>query len=366
MKAIAIIPGTKELKWIERDEPVIKNPDEVKLKVLEVGICGTDRDIARGGRSSAPRGEKELIIGHEMLGEVEEIGNSVTAFKKGDLAVVTVRRGCGKCSSCLHERSDMCYSKDYSERGIKDLHGFQAAHVVDQERFIVKVPSCLRSCGVLCEPMSVVEKGIEELINIQKVRLSDWSNPQEIKNKQALVVGLGPIGLLACVILRLKGMKVYGQDIVPSDSIRAKIVEEIGGTYIDGRTLKYKDMPAKLGQIDLIIEAAGIAQISFHLLEALGVDGGIVFTGVPDPHGAVTVPGGCLIHDLVLKNQVMLGSVNAAKKHWDLAIRDLEQANEKWGSAISKLISSRVPCDRFHQAISEDSKEEIKRVLTWE
>ena len=362
MKAIAIIPGTKELKWIERDEPVIRNPDDVKLKVLEVGICGTDREISRGGRSSAPRGEKELIIGHEMLGEVEEVGKNVTLFKKGDLAVVTVRRGCGKCSSCLHERSDMCYGEDYSERGIKDLHGFQSTHVVDQEKFIVKVPASLRSCGVLCEPMSVVEKGIDELINIQRGRLSDW---QDLKNKQALVVGLGPIGLLACILLRLRGMKVLAQDIVPSDSLRAKIVEEIGGTYVDGRNLKYKDMPARLGQIDLIVEAAGIAQASFHLLEALGADGGIVFTGVPEPHGAVTVPGGSMIHDLVLKNQVMLGSVNAGKQHWEHAIRDLEEAHNKWGKTISKLITSRLPSDRFEQAISEDSKAEIKRVLTW-
>lgn len=365
MKAIAIVPGTKELKWIKRDEPAIKNPDEVKLKVLEVGICGTDREISRGGRSRAPHGEKELIIGHEMLGEVKEVGKNVTAFKVGDLAVVTVRRGCGTCACCLKERADMCYGEGYAERGIKDLHGFQAEYVVDQEKFLVKVPASMRSCGVLCEPMSVVEKGIEELLSIQKARLPDWSSPEEIKNKQALVVGLGPIGLLACIVLRLRGFRVYGQDIVAPDSARAKIVEEIGGTYIDGHNLKYKDIPSKFGQIDLIVEAAGLAQLSFHLLDALGVNGGAVFTGVPEPHGTVTVSGGTLIHDLVMKNQVILGSVNAGKKHWELAISDLEKAKEKWGKTIEKFISSRLSCDQFQQAISEDSKEDIKKVLTW-
>ena len=364
MKAISIIPGTKDLRLIECVEPQVRLKDEVKLKVLEVGICGTDREIARGGRAASPPGEKELIIGHEMLGQVEEVGSNVTSFKKGDLAVVTVRRGCGKCVSCLKDRADICYSGGYGERGIKGLHGFQAEYVVDQEKFLVKVPHSLRSWGVLCEPMSVVEKAIEECLCIQKGRLADWSK-EEIYQKQALVVGLGPIGLLACMVLKLRGFKVYGQDVVSSDSKRGKIVEEIGGTYIDGRNLKYLDLSTQLGQIDLVLEAVGAAKLSFDLLEALGENGAAIFTGIPEPHMSFTVPGAYLMHHLVMKNQLILGSVNAAKKHWESAICDLQLIQERWEVPLTALISSRLPYQLFQEAIFEDPKDEIKRVLTW-
>jgi glucose 1-dehydrogenase len=329
-----------------------------------VGICGTDREIARGGRATSPSGEKELIIGHEMLGRVEEVGSNVTSFKKGDLAVVTVRRGCGRCGSCLNDRADICYFGGYAERGIKGLHGFQTEYVVDEEKFLVKVPSSLRSCGVLCEPMSVVEKAIEECLCIQKNRLADWSGEQ-IDQKQALVVGLGPIGLLACMALKLRGFKVYGQDIVSCDSKKAKIVEEIGGTYIDGSNLKYQDLSTRLGQIDLLIEAVGIAKLSFDLLEALGENGAAVFIGIPEPHTSFTVSGGYLMHHLVMKNQLLLGSVNAAKKHWESAICDLQRIHEKWEKALTALISSRLPYPSFLEAVCEDPKDEIKMVLVW-
>ncbi|MFI5334281.1 MAG: alcohol dehydrogenase catalytic domain-containing protein, partial [Chlamydiales bacterium] len=255
MKVITLNPKTRQLRIGERPEPQIKGDHEVKLKILEVGICGTDREEVAGGRAFPPPGEAEIILGHETIAEVVEVGSKVTHFKKGDFAAITVRRGCGKCSACLGSRADLCYSGNYTERGIKGEHGFNAEFVLEEERYLVKVPPELKFYGVLTEPMSVVEKAIDELLNIQQARLADWKDASLFKHKKALVAGLGPIGLLACFALRLQGFQLFGLDIVDPGTTRTSILEEIGGTYLDGRKIKASEIPEKIGQIDLILEA---------------------------------------------------------------------------------------------------------------
>ena len=160
MKAIAIVPGTAGSRLVERPEPSITKPDEVKVRIIRVGICGTDREEVSGGRAQAPDGQTELVIGHEMLGQVVSAGSSVTRVKAGDYAVFTVRRGCGECACCLMNRTDMCQTGKYRERGIRGLDGYQTEYVVDQEQYIVRVPPELEPVGVLMEPLSVVEKAI--------------------------------------------------------------------------------------------------------------------------------------------------------------------------------------------------------------
>src|SRR5690348_12752806 len=140
MKAIALKPGTTEIALADYPEPAIQSPDEVKIKIWHVGICGTDREEAEGGRADAPQGSDKLDIGHEMLGQVMETGSSVTNVKKGDFAVFTVRRGCNQCRACLNNRSDLCYPGNYTERGIKGADGYQAEFVVDKEQYLVKLP----------------------------------------------------------------------------------------------------------------------------------------------------------------------------------------------------------------------------------
>lgn len=361
MKVLSLIPGTSHVELIDAEEPQILHPDEVKLKVLEVGICGTDRELAAAGRAIAPLGEDHLILGHEMLGEVVEIGSAVTRFKLKDHAVVVVRRSCGGCKACLNNRADMCYGEGYLERGIKGKHGFQAEYVVDKEQFLVNVPTSILPYGVLCEPMSVVEKALDEILKIQRVRLPDWTAAEDLAEKKVLVVGLGTIGLLAAIAIRLLGFKVYGIDIVPPTSKRVQLLEEIGGTYINGLSTPYPEIP----KVDLLIEAAGIAKLDFELFQVLGTNGGYVITGLPDPKAVFPISGGHLIHELVLKNQVILGSVNAGEKHWRHAIDDLCLAQKKWPGVISKLITNRLPKERFRELLGKVSEEEIKCVLVW-
>src|ERR1017187_3903081 len=166
VKAIAIVPGIAGSRLVERPEPSIATQDEVKIRMIRVGICGTDREEVFGGRAQARDGQTELVIGHEMFGQVVGIGSAVTRVRSGDYAVFTVRRGCGECASCLMNRADMCQTGRYRERGIRGLDGYQTEYVVDQEQYIVGVPAELEPVGVLMEPLSVVEKAIDEALSV--------------------------------------------------------------------------------------------------------------------------------------------------------------------------------------------------------
>lgn len=366
MKAIAIIPGKGNLQLVDQPEPEIVHPGDVKVEMMQVGICGTDRHQALGGNIDAPKGTNGLVIGHEMLGRVIEIGEEVMNFQPGDFGVFTVRRGCGKCYPCLHGRSDMCHTGEYLERGIKGLHGFQAERVVDHARYLVKVPTEIASLGVLTEPMSVVEKAIDEAEKIQDTRFPEIAAKESwLKGKRVLVAGLGAIGLLASFALRLRGAEVLGLDIVDEDSNRPKLFKEIGGKYIDGRTISTLDIDEHCGHIDLIFEATGVEKLGFELIDALGINGIYVLTGIPHGIRPVDITGANLMRQMVLKNQVLLGSVNASVEHYRLAIDDLEKAQETWPGAIKKVLTGIYPYAMFDEVLLSHPSSEIKTVLEW-
>ena len=246
MKAIAIVPGTPGAFVVERPDPVVTAPDGVKLRVLSVGICGTDREEVSGGRARAPDGQRELVIGHEMLGQVISVGTAVTRVAAGDYAVLTVRRGCGRCASCGMGRSDMCQTGEYRERGIRGLDGYQTEYVADSERHVVRVPSALAPVGVLIEPLSIVEKAIDEALRLQIVRRPDAATmPDWIVGRRCLVAGLGPVGLLAAMVLVLRGARVYGLDVVDATTARPAWLRELGGEYIDGRRVPAAESRAR-------------------------------------------------------------------------------------------------------------------------
>jgi glucose 1-dehydrogenase len=366
MKAIAIIPGTSTVKLVDRDEPEVKNADEVKLQVLRVGICGTDREEVSGGRADAPKGKKELVIGHEMFGRVVDTGKNVTRVKSGDFAVFTVRRSCKECLPCRMNRPDMCRTGDYLERGIKGLDGYQTEFVVDTEQYIVQVPAELSAIGVLCEPLSVAEKAIEEAVKVQQSRLPDApATPAWLHGRRCLVAGMGPIGLLAAMALRLRGAEVYGLDIVDSNTARPRWLAGIGGTYIDGRQIPADKVDDSLGAMDLIFESTGVASLEFNLLDALAIDGVYVLTGIPGGDRPLKIHGAELIRQLVLWNQVMLGSVNAARDHFQMAVDDLFHAKALWGNHVNGLITQSVPHVQYSDAFDKHGVDQIKTVIEW-
>lgn len=365
MKAIAIKPGTKNAFITERPEPVITAPDEVKLKILQVGICGTDREEVAGGRADAPPGTHELVIGHENFGKVVETGSAVTTVKAGDYAMFTVRRDCEPCICGSH--NDMCIKGDYTERGIKGQDGYQVAYAVDKERYLIPIPEKIKHIGVLAEPMSVSEKAINESVRIQCARLPEAGSPDTwLEGKKTLVAGLGPIGLLAAFILRLRGAEVYGLDIVDASTLRPTLLTTIGGHYVDGRKVKTEDLDDTLGQIDMIFEATGVASLEFELIDALGINGIYVLTGIPSGERPLSIIGAPLLQQVVLKNQVFLGSVNASIADFAKGIEELSAAHEKYPDAISRVVTSHIPVDNFQDVFDHHDVNEIKSVIEWE
>lgn len=365
MKAIAITPGVPAAELLEIPEPQITASNQVKVRILEVGICGTDREEVTGGRADAPEGSRHLVIGHEMFGEVVETGAEVDTVTKGDFAVFTVRRGCGECEPCKNNRSDMCYTGKYTERGIKSVHGFETEYVVDEEHNVIKVPESAKTIGVLAEPMSVAEKAIDEALKIQMARLNKIADEDWFSGKRVVVAGVGAIGILAAIALRLRDAEVIGIDIVDENSKRPSILKKIGGSYLNSKNIKIEHLDDTLGQVDFIFEAAGVPQLGFDLIDALGNNGIYVMTGIPGEGKPVCIPGAETMAQLVLKNQIIMGSVNASRLHFEMGIRDLERARNKWGNVINELITTRINYTEFDRALNFRSPDDIKTVIVW-
>ena len=366
MKAISLKPGTSDVTLAEIPEPMISAPDEIKIRVREVGICGTDREEVSGGRADAPPGKKRLIIGHEMFGEVVDVGSQVKKVKPGEFGLFMVRRGCGKCKACMNGRSDMCYTGDYTERGIKGADGYQAEYVVDKEEYFVKVPREMKEIGVLTEPMSVAVKAIDEASTIQQQRLKDFEKEDNwFYGKKALIAGIGPIGLMAAFALRLRGAQVIGMDVVDEDSLRPGILKQIGGTYVDGRKVDITNFDDQCGEVDFVFEATGIAKLQIELIDTLGMNGIYVITGIPSGERPLSIPAASLMKQLVLKNQVVVGSVNASFNHFQLAVAALNSSLKKWPRAIRSVITERISFQNFNEALHKHSADEIKVVVEW-
>jgi len=366
MKAIAVIPGTKTIRIVEREEPHVSDPHQVKVRIVRVGICGTDREEAGGGRARAPEGMADLVIGHEMLGRVVEAGKDVQRVKPGDYCVLTVRRGCGTCLPCLMRRTDMCTTGGFRERGIWGLDGYQAEYIVEDEEYALHVPPELEATGVLTEPLSVAEKAIDEAVRIQSSRLPDApATPEFLHGRRCLVAGLGPIGLLAGLALRLRGAEVYGLDVVDPGSPRPAWLERIGGRYIDARKIPPDRVDMAAGPMELILEATGVPSLAFNLLDALGVNGVYVLTGIPGGDRPLEIAGADLMRRLVLRNQVMVGSVNAARDHYQMALDDLGVAALRWGDHVAKLITGRHRSSESENVLRTHGPEEIKEVIEW-
>jgi threonine dehydrogenase-like Zn-dependent dehydrogenase len=366
MKAITVVPQTTNVELKTVADPAIISPNQIKMQVWEVGVCGTDREEAEGGRAEAPAGKKDLVMGHEMFGQVMETGTGVHTVSVGDYGVFTVRRGCGQCAACLKNRSDLCLSGNYTERGIKGADGYQAQYVVDHEQFFIKVPSEIINIGVLTEPMSVAAKAIDEAVIIQRARLQDiLSNENWLNGKKALVAGLGPIGLMAAFALRLHGAHVTGLDIVDPSTLRVDILKQIGGNYIDGRTVQTTDIDEVFGEFDFVFEATGIEKLQIQLIDTLGSNGIYVATGISGGNRPLTMQAGELMNQLVLKNQVVLGSVNASIAHYKMAVDYLQQSLQQWPDAITKVITRRVPYSSFQHSLFTHNAEDIKLVVEW-
>src|SRR6266516_1246104 len=254
MRAVGVIPGQREVRLMEHQTPKIAEPSQVKIRSLEVGICGTDREICTFVYGSPPDGFDYLVLGHESLGQVVEVGSGVSQFKPGDLVVPSVRRPCphAYCLACREDKQDFCYTGDFTERGIKMTHGFMTEFYVDEQKYLNGVPSELRDVAVLVEPLTVAEKGLAQVWRVQK-RLP-WVDPKTPAGhlgagKNAVVLGAGPVGILGAMVLIVNGFKtcVYSRSKAPNP--KSELVESLGAKYISAQVESVDQLAERIGNI---------------------------------------------------------------------------------------------------------------------
>jgi glucose 1-dehydrogenase len=350
MKAIAVFQARREVRVTDHPEPALSSPTQVKLRMLEAGICGTDREICSFQYGEPPAGSEYLVLGHESLGRVEEVGPAVTSVRPGDLAVPMVRRPCARpeCRACRAGRQDFCSSGEFTERGIRGAHGYMTRLVVDEERYMVPVPPALRAVGVLTEPLTIAEKALAQVWAVQD-RLP-WEcrhgrDEQPGRTHRAVVLGAGPVGLLGAMALRAAGYETFVYSLGLSADGRGALLEAVGARGVPAESVTLEQLPAQAGPIDLVYEATGASKLSFEAMKSLGPNGVFVFTGVPGRKAPVEVDTDLLMRDLVLRNQVVLGTVNAGRESYEAAVRDLAAFEERWPGAAGRLITGRFPLE---------------------
>lgn len=354
MKAITVAPlkqDSLKLQELELPKPQRK---ELLLEVQKVGICGTDRDIISGFYGEAPAGEDFLVLGHESLSRVAGLGSGVRGFKKGDLVVPTVRRNCPEnCVYCKSGQSDMCITGHYLEHGIKGLHGFAREFAISDSDFAVKLPESLKEVGVLLEPLTIVEKAVSETFLIQKSRMRKWSS------KRVLVLGAGPVGLLATALLRLSGAEVDTVARSPKESLKARLAEQTGASYIDTQVTQLNELENKY---DIVFELTGNTSVALEAQNLTSVNGVVSYLGVYKQEQQ-TEDAGKIYTNLVLGNRVQFGSVNANKTYFVKGVRDLQKIKRKWSNFLERIITKKVNLDDYQDAYAPKDHEEIKTIL---
>lgn len=335
MKAIAVKPGIADsVHLVEMPKPAVDevpNGRGVLVKVLRVGVDGTDKEINNAEYGAAPAGDDFLVIGHEGFGVVEEVGPNVTEFKPGDYVVATVRRP-GTSIYDVIGTNDMTTDDTYYERGINLRHGYLSEFYVDDAEFMVKIPAGLSDVGVLLEPMTVVQKGITQAYEIQR-RLRVW------KPKRAAVLGAGTIGLMATLVLRLRGIEVVTFGRTPKPYLNSELIEELGATYVSTADISVPDYAAQNGGFDLIFEATGFSPIVFDAMQALAKNGVLVLSSVTGGNKMIEVPADRINLDFVLGNKVMVGTVNANREYFESGVKDLSQAMLQYGDWLLRLLT---------------------------
>ena len=338
MKAISVFPGKpNSVHLADAPKPSldqVPNGRGVLVKVLRVGVDGTDKEINAAEYGAAPPGFDYLIIGHEGFGQVEAVGSNVTEVKPGDYVVATVRRP-GKSIYDLIGTNDMTTDDTYYERGINLRHGYLTEHYVDDVEFIVKVPKGLKHVGVLLEPTTVVEKGIHQAYEIQR-RLKVW------RPRKAAVMGAGTIGLLATMVLRLKGLDVTTFARTTKPYLNADLIEELGARYVSTKETSILDGAKQYGPFDLVFEGTGNSGVVFDSMQALGKNGVLVLASVTGGDKMIQIPADRINLEFVLGNKVMVGTVNANREYFEMGVGDMAQAEAEYPGWLGKLLTDPV------------------------
>jgi glucose 1-dehydrogenase len=344
MKAITVEPGVAgSVRYEEVPEPD-ERTGSVVVEAVAVGVCGTDVEIASGAYGWSPPGQDRLILGHESLGRVVDPGSN-SGLQPGDLIVGIVRRPDPvPCPNCAVGEWDMCRNGQYTERGIKEIDGFMSERWRIEPGYVTKLDPSLGILGVLLEPTTVVAKAWE-LVAAMRAR-AFWQ-PTNV-----LITGAGPIGMLAALIGVQQGLDVHVLDRV-TEGAKPRLAQELGATYHTGAIAELDLEP------DVIIECTGVGPVIVDAIRGIGAGGVVCLTGVGSGGATSGLSPADVGQGVVLQNNVIVGSVNANRRHFYKASLALAAADRDW---LGQLISRRVPPEKITDALTR-GPDDIKVVV---
>jgi glucose 1-dehydrogenase len=346
MRAITVSPGIPSSAWLEDvpDPPV--SDGTILVRTLALGVCGTDREIIAGDYGWAPPGQSRLVLGHESLGRVEEAPPDID-IRPGDWVVGIVRRPDPvPCPACAVGEWDMCRNGRYTERGIKERHGYGAERFRIEPEFAIRIDPALAILGVLLEPASILAKAWDHTERIGK-RSRAW------RPRTLMVTGAGPIGLLAALMGAQRDLEVHVLNHHASD-IKSSLVRDLGGTFhVDGVAAIDRVRP------DILMECTGAPSLIRDILSRAGSGGVVCLTGVTSAGNCHDFDIGLYNRGMVLNNEAVFGTVNANRWHYEMAADALARADKKW---LGRLITRRVPVERWSEAM-EHRRDDIKVIV---
>ncbi|MEO5653342.1 MAG: glucose 1-dehydrogenase [Marmoricola sp.] len=347
MRALTTVPGHADTLAVSEVPDPEPGPGDLLVDGLAIGVCGTDKEIVSGDYGWSPPGRERLVLGHESLGRVRTAPDG-SEFAQGDLVVGVVRRPDPvPCGACAHGEFDMCRNGKYTERGIKELDGYGSQQWTVEPDYAVKLDPRLEEVGMLMEPTTVVAKAWEQ---VERVGSRAWFEPTSV-----LITGAGPIGLLAALLGRQRGLDVHVMDLV-TDGPKLGLVADLGATYhhddIDTVTAKVRP--------DIVIEATGVGELVIGAMCGTDSYGIVCLTGVSSGGHPLRLDAGSLNREMVLQNDALIGSVNANLRHYRQAADALADADLSW---LERLVSRRVPLERFEEAFKPQD-DDVKVVVT--
>jgi threonine dehydrogenase-like Zn-dependent dehydrogenase len=345
MRAITVIPGKADSARLDDVPEPSEEQGDVLVDGLALGICGTDAEIVRGEYGyDPPPGEERMVLGHESLGRVRETPDG-SGLSAGDLVVGIVRRPDPEpCYCCARGEFDFCRNGRYTERGIKERHGYGSERWRVEADYAVRLDPALEAVGVLMEPTSVLAKAWEQ---IERISARACHEPQSV-----LVTGAGPIGLLAAMLGVQRGLEVRVLDTV-KEGVKPQLVKDLGATY-------HSDGVKAVGVSDIVIEATGVGQVVVDALHCNAAGGIVCLTGVSPAGRSIDVDIGMLNRTMVLENDVVFGSVNANRRHYEAAAEALANADQEW---LGRLITRHVPLSRWEESLEKDGHDDVKVVV---
>jgi threonine dehydrogenase-like Zn-dependent dehydrogenase len=346
MRAVAIRPGQPRSAHVVEFRRPRPTPEEYLVRVVEVGIDGTDRELDAGEHGQAPADEELLVLGHEALGRIAEECSGDAYCREGELVVPTVRRPCPeRCLNCRNGEPDFCFTGDYLERGIKGLHGYLSEYAAVHADHLVRIPESLRAVGVLVEPMSIVEKAFRAVQAAQQ--RMQW------EPRRVIVTGAGGIGMLAAILARLRGLDVLVYSLGPAAGVRAELLERIGAGYVDAEARSLRDAARDFGLADVVVEATGHSPLAWEAIEALEPNGAACLLSVTGGDRSAEIPSDRLNNRLVLGNRLVFGAVNAHRRDFERGVADLERALARWPGMMERFTTHRLPLERIREALDE-------------